>query len=108
MPVATRSRGGAIVSGASCTIFRDGPGRYRTLFGAVEANGGVVPQILRFEAGCARASGGPASYPWYDSSLSSSTSEAEPSMKARARKGTGPRAVGGCVDAGGSHGEPAS
>eukprot|EP00966_Prymnesium_polylepis_P169799 3925674-Prymnesium_polylepis.1 len=50
--------------------------------------------------GCAQ---GPA----YDSSLSSSTSEAEPSMKARARKGTGPRAVGGWVDAGGEQGEPA-
>ena len=61
----------------------------------------------RAAAGCVWASGGPASYPWYDSSLSSSTSEAVPSMKARARKGTGPRAVGGCVDAGGSRGEPA-
>ena len=101
MRVVTRSRGGATVPGASCATFRDDPGRYRTLFGAVEANGGVVPQILRFEAGCARASGGPSSYPWYDSSLSSSTSEAEPSMKARAVSGTGPMAVGGWVRAGG-------
>eukprot|EP00966_Prymnesium_polylepis_P156405 3613347-Prymnesium_polylepis.1 len=41
LTVVTRSRGGAIVSGVSCAIFRDGPGRYRALFGAVEVNGGV-------------------------------------------------------------------
>eukprot|EP00966_Prymnesium_polylepis_P188854 4375690-Prymnesium_polylepis.1 len=42
----------------------------------------------RAAAGCVCASGGPVSYPWYDSSLSSSTSEAEPITKARAVSGT--------------------